>query len=311
MAKSFYDVVMDAAKIFRNPTSAQEGGAGSASNTAQEGGAGSASNTRDVSGASALAALTGGRGVMAAEPMGHHWPGRFDTGSDARRYGWAAYVLGTLAIAEMGVILIQQATIWEMMPLKQYVPYVVTVGTDSAALADVRPLQFGMPGFRAMTVTWIADYVMKRNTITSNPLVMERIASGDVGFVALRSTEDVYKAWANASRPFVKKAMKAGLERVARITAINALEQDTPDGVAPPLPWSYIVEYEIADSLPAQEATPDGAVRQVVERRFYRATLSVSFKNRGKIAITDLYDPDRSNAVGFTVFKIDEVEVKK
>ncbi len=239
--------------------------------------------------------------------FGRIWPGRYDTGSQARRKGWTAYVLGVVAIGEMGVILVLVAVIWEMMPLKQYVPYLVHSAAHSDISIEVQPLRFGMAGFRAMTVTWVSDYVAKRNTIVPNAAVMQRIAAPDFGFIRLRSTEDVYTAWRNAASGFIARSIQEGRERSARIISVSSLETDHADEL-PPLPWTYIVDYEIVDTVSSHGE--EGPTSPVTRRQAYRATLTVTFRQRGNVAATDLYDPERSNAVGFTVLKFDEVEIK-
>jgi len=235
------------------------------------------------------------------------WPGRYDTGSQARRKGWTAYVLGLVAIGEMGVILILAATILEMMPLKQYVPYVIHSAARSDIAVEVTPLHVGMDGFRAMTVTWVSDYVAKRNMITPNAAVMQRLAAPDSGFIRLRSSDEVYAAWRNASQAFILHAIQEDRARSVRIVSVSALEVDHAAAL-PPLPWTYIVDYEITDTI-ANGVLNEDAVHRVIHRQALRATLSVTFRQRGAVAVNDLYDPDRANALGFTVIKFDEVEI--
>ena len=193
-----------------------------------------------------------------------------------KRYLWTARAFAVVTAISLCCNLILLLTISNILPLYRIEPYLITLTKKENQVYHIVPYNRNMEAKKAITETFVRQYVLMRTTLLPDIDEMEsRWLSG--GDLQEMSSETVYTIFLNKTgKPLLKQMREEGITSNVKILTVNEID----DAV-----WQ--VEYSVDYYLPSE--------REPTTKRF-RATLKIQYRSR-----VVQYKERLKNPVGFKV----------
>lgn len=167
--------------------------------------------------------------------------------------------------------------VMQLLPLYRVVPFFVTFSDRADQIVRIEPPTGNLQGLDVLTDASVREYVSLRHTISDDP---QRTIDSWGGKVRLMSTNDVYNAFLNETKPVYDSLTE---RKFTRSIIINSVLRTGPQ--------SYQVEFDAIDRRIGSGLTDSGE-----ERRTFVANLRVA-----NIPQNTSYQNRFLNPLGFTV----------
>lgn len=211
-------------------------------------------------------------------PNSTEYPAAYDTPNiRERRYLWMSRILGF--VASLSIILNISLT-WAMigiLPLKQTIPFVLTLTEGGEMFGEVKPFLENMGGLSAITENNVRKYIKLRNEIVRSDAIMEQRWLEN-GSIDLMSSDSEYNRFRSYIIPIFQDLRKNDVTQEVKITAVNAIRENA----------FYNVEFETIGRGPNDK---------VVDRARWVAILEVTYTTIENVP----YESRLVNPTGFQV----------
>lgn len=203
-----------------------------------------------------------------------------------KRYLWTARAFAVVTAISLCCNFILLLTVANILPLYRVEPYLLTLSSKEEQVYRIVPYTRNMESQKAITETFVREYVLLRTTLLADPEEMEsRWQNG--GDLQEMSSPSVYQDFIkNTAVKLMQRIKQDGLTSKVKILTVNEIE----DGM-----WQveYLVNYYLPTSY-----TPK-TIR-------YRASLTTGYVNKRV-----QYKERLKNPVGFKVIRYGTRQLKE
>ncbi|MCI7486548.1 MAG: type IV secretion system protein [Alphaproteobacteria bacterium] len=202
-----------------------------------------------------------------------------------KRYLWTARAFAVVTAISLCCNMILLLTISNIVPLYRVEPYLLTLSNKEEQVYRIIPYTRNMDSEKAITETFIREYILLRTTLLADTEEMEaRWQNG--GDLQEMSSSIVYQDFLkNTGRKLMQRMKQDGLTSSVKILTVNEIEEGT---------WQ--VEYSVDYYLPS--SYKPRTIR-------YRASLKVQYQPRRV-----QYKERLKNPVGFKVISYGTKQLK-
>lgn len=202
-----------------------------------------------------------------------------------KRYLWTARAFAVVTTISLCCNMILLLTISNIVPLYRVEPYLLTLSNKEEQVYRIIPYTRNMDSEKAITETFIREYILLRTTLLADTEEMEaRWQNG--GDLQEMSSSIVYQDFLkNTGRKLMQRMKQDGLTSSVKILTVNEIEEGT---------WQ--VEYSVDYYLPS--SYKPRTIR-------YRASLKVQYQPRRV-----QYKERLKNPVGFKVISYGTKQLK-
>ena len=180
----------------------------------------------------------GSSDLVAVERVWDH----HDSGDGRDAVGWVARTLAIGLCLSLAVNVVLGQAISRLTPLKEKVPYVLTVAPAMDAVVEATPLRRRTSSFAVQERAWVAQYVrIREGVVNDRTLMADRLRPND-GWVVRRSSKDVYEDFKRRNQKFVGQALDRGAQREVRIESVTSVS-----------PGLYYVDFLLKDVEKGQD----------------------------------------------------------
>lgn len=203
-----------------------------------------------------------------------------------KRYLWTARAFAIVTAISLCCNLILLMTIANILPLYRVEPYLMTLSSKEDQVYRIVPYTRNMGSEKAITETFIREYILLRTTLLSDVEEMEsRWQSG--GDLQEMSSAIVYQDFIkNTGRKLMQRMKQEGLTSSVKILTVNEIDEGA---------WQ--IEYSVDYYLPT--SFKPKTIR-------YRASLKVTYQARRV-----QYKERLKNPVGFKVISYGTKQLKE
>lgn len=227
---------------------------------------------------------------------------RFDTGQDVPVYRTALAVVGGVAAGSMMLNLVLGATIAVLVPNRQVELRLVTFSPAKDAVVEISTLTQRSPAWPKAEEAWVRQYIQVREgVLPDRELMTQRTQPPSPngghpgGWLARRSTKQVYDAWKLRHEAFIRAALERGITRMIEI-------EDPVERPAGPGSSVYTVTFRTTDTEQGVSAPS----------RRWRVTLRVGYAGQVKRQAEELVQSDLVDEIfGFTVLSYEIAEISR
>ncbi|WP_211111982.1 VirB8/TrbF family protein [Azospirillum aestuarii] len=167
---------------------------------------------------------------------------KHDSGDGIGVVGWVARLLGILLCLSMALNITLGQALVRLTPLKEKIPYAITVAPAMDAVVEAAPLRRQTTSFAVTERAWVAQYVRIREGVVADEGLMKVRMRPTDGWVARRSTTEVYEGFRARNQKLVIQALARGAERAVKIESINLAS-----------PGLYYVDFTVRDTEKGME----------------------------------------------------------
>lgn len=141
-----------------------------------------------------------------------------DTGRDAPAFRVALLVSVACNLVLGAVVCVLTGILVMLFPLKEKVPWLLTLHDAKDAVVEVQPVQMRSTAMLRAEEAWVRSYVLARESVVRDPQEMaERVrkpGQGDPGgFIARRSSPQVFESFLARQEDFIRQALARGVSR--------------------------------------------------------------------------------------------------
>jgi len=211
---------------------------------------------------------------------------RLVVNASEKRYLWTARAFAVVTAISLCCNLILLLTVSNILPLYRVEPYLLTLSSKENQVYRVIPYTRNMESQKAITETFVREYILLRTTLLSDPEEMEaRWKNG--GDLQEMSSSIVYQDFIkNTGNKLMQRIKQDGLTSKVKILTVNEIENGL---------WQveYVVDYYLPTSYKPK------TIR-------YRASLKTQYQPRRV-----QYKERLKNPVGFKVISYGTRQLKE
>lgn len=217
-------------------------------------------------------------GVISAADAARTYP----TGHAYRAQAIALRIVTAIALLLAAGNVAQALAIAKLVPSLRLVPLFLTTEPEQRTVVRIQPAVRDGTIVEQLEHGWVREYVIKAESVVPDPRVMTPVVQPGSGWIARRSTTEVYAAYRAGNEQYIRQALG---ERISR-----TVELDDPVRL-PQAGRVYQVDFV------AVEATADG---REIGRRSLRAVLAVEYRAT-EASLAEYRGGNLDNPIGFFV----------